>query len=110
MSGASERSVAVGALPVASMILGDVAEVAALDGDSATAARAARELSAIAHDVDRDLYRALAGIAAAWAALASGDGSGAAGRAQHAVDVLSGLGYHAFSGRALTCSAGPLLR
>jgi len=101
ISGASERSVAIGALPVASMILGDIAEVAALDGDLATAARAARELNAIAHEVDRDLYRGLAEIAAAWAVLTSGDGSSAAGRAQHAVDVLSGLGYHAFSGRAL---------
>ena len=101
MSGASERSVAIGVLPVAAMILGDVAEVAALDGDRAAAVRAARELSAIAHDVDRDLYRGLAGIAAAWAALASGDGSAAAGQAEAAVDVLSGLGYPVFCGRAL---------
>jgi DNA-binding CsgD family transcriptional regulator/tetratricopeptide (TPR) repeat protein len=101
MCGASERSVAIGALPVASMILGDVAEVAALDGDLAATVRAARELNTIAGEVDRDLYRGLAEIAAAWAALASGDGSGAAGQAQHAVDLLSGLGYHAFCGRAL---------
>src|SRR5215472_4342380 len=100
MSGASERSVAIGALPVASMILGDIAEVAALDGDVAASVRSARELKAIAADIDRDLYRGLAEIAAAWAALASGDGSSAAGRAQAAVDLLSGLGYHAFCGRA----------
>src|SRR5262249_43214380 len=101
MRGASERSVGIGVRPVAAMILGDVAEVAALDGDGAAAVRAARELSAIAHDVDRDLYRGLAGIAAAWAALASGDGSAAAGQAEAAVDVLSGLGYPVFCGRAL---------
>jgi len=101
MSRASRRAVAVGALPVASMILEDVAEVAALDGDLAATARAARELTAIAREVDRDLYRGLAGLAAAWAALASGDGSAATGQAQTAVDVLSGLGYQAFSGRAL---------
>ena len=40
-------------------------------------------------------------IAAAWAALASGDGRGAAGQAQAAVDVLCGLSYRAFCGRAL---------
>ena len=101
MRGASERSVAIGVLPVAAMILGDVAEVAALEGDRAAAVRAASELDAIAHDVDRDLYRALAGIAAAWAALASGDGSAAAGQAEAAVDVLAGLGYPVFCGRAL---------
>jgi len=88
MSGASERAIAVGALPVASMILADVAEVAALDGDLAATVRAARELTAIAHEVDRDLYRGLAGMAATR-------------QAQAAVDVFSGLGYHAFSGRAL---------
>src|SRR5262249_61986705 len=38
---------------------------------------------------------------AAWAALASGDGSAAAGQAEAAVDVLSGLGYPVFCGRAL---------
>ena len=101
MSGASQRAIAVGALPVASMILADVAEVAALDGDLAATVRAARELTAIAHEVDRGLYRGLAGLAAAWAALASGDVSAATRQAQAAVDVFSGLGYHAFSGRAL---------
>ncbi len=101
MSRASQRAIAVGALPVASMILADVAEVAALDGDLAATVRAARELTAIAHEVDRDLYRGLAGLAVAWAALASGDGSAATSQAQAAVDVLAGLGYHAFSGRAL---------
>jgi len=108
MSGASERSAAIGALPVASMILGDVAEVAALDGDRVATIRAARELNAIAAEIDRDLYRGLAEIAAAWAALASGDGSSAAGRAQAAVDLLSGLGYRAFCGRALDVLGGAL--
>src|SRR5262249_61314304 len=38
---------------------------------------------------------------AAWAALAAGDGGAAAGQAEAAVDVLSGLGYPVFCGRAL---------
>jgi DNA-binding CsgD family transcriptional regulator len=101
MSAAAERAIAIGSRPVAVMIAGDVAELAARGGDVLTAARFARELSAIAAHIDRDLYRGLAAIAAAWAALASGDANSAAGNAQHAVDLLSGLGYRAFSGRAL---------
>ena len=101
MSAAAERAIAIGSWPVAAMIAGDVAELAARGGDVLTAARFARELSAIAAHIDRDLYRGLAAIAAAWAALASGDANSAARNAQHAVDLLSGLGYRAFSGRAL---------
>jgi DNA-binding CsgD family transcriptional regulator len=101
MSAAAERAIAIGSRPVAAMIAGDVAELAARDGDVLTATRFARELSKIAAHIDRDLYRGLAEIAAAWAALASGDSNSAAGSAQHAVDLLSGLGYRAFSGRAL---------
>jgi DNA-binding CsgD family transcriptional regulator len=101
MSAAAGRAIAIGARPVAAMIAGDVAELAARDGDALTAARFAGELSAIAAHIDRDLYRGLAEIASAWAALASGDANSAAGNAQHAVDLLSALGYRAFSGRAL---------
>ena len=57
MSAAAERAIAIGARPVAAMIVGEVAEVAARDGDAATASRFARELSTIAAHIDRDLYR-----------------------------------------------------
>jgi hypothetical protein len=57
MSAAAERAIAIGSRPVAAMIAGDVAELAARDGDVLTAARFARELNAIAAHIDRDLYR-----------------------------------------------------
>jgi len=101
MSGASQRLIALGAMPVAAMILEDVAEVAALEGEADASMRAALELTAIAREVDRDVNRGLAGLAAAWAALACGDSSEASARSQGAAEVLSGLGYRAFSGRAL---------
>lgn len=101
MRRAADRALATGALPIAALILLDVAEVGVELGDPAVAERAASELGVAADEMDRDLHRGMAGISAAAAALGAGNPARAVRRAEDAVDLLAGKGYVAFSGRAL---------
>jgi DNA-binding CsgD family transcriptional regulator len=100
MRRAADRMLAAGVLPVCALVLLDLAETAAASLDPEASRQAAGDLEAVAAELDRDLHRALAGTAAA-AALAAGGGREAAAGAERAVDLLSGLGYRALSGRAL---------
>ena len=93
---------------LAGPVLLDLAEVAAEAGEVDTATGAAERLAAIAGRTDRDLYRALADLAAAWAILARGDRAPAAEPARSAADRLRPLGYQGFLGRALVASARAL--
>jgi len=93
---------------LAGPVLLDLAEVAAEAGEVDTATGAAERLAAIADRTDRDLYRALADLAAAWAILARGDRAPAAEPARSAADRLRPLGYQGFLGRALVASARAL--
>ena len=95
------RLVDMGFRPYAAFALLDLAELAAQGRDAETATAAADALADIAGQVDRDLYRALAALGSAWAGLAGGSSSAAATAAGEAVTLLQGLGYPAFSGRAL---------
>lgn len=88
----------------------DLAEVAIECGDVATASQAAAQLDECARRLDRDLYRALAGIAAAWAQLTAGRPAEASGAARAAIAILRPLGYRAFLGRALEVLGRSLAR
>jgi DNA-binding CsgD family transcriptional regulator len=86
---------------LAAFVLVDLAEMAAETRQSDAAREAAASLDEVAGVLDRDLYRALAGIGAAWAHLAAGTPDRAAERARVGVELLSDTGYRAFLGRAL---------
>jgi hypothetical protein len=97
----ADKLLAMGVLPYAGWVLVDLAELAALSGERELALGSARHLEDIAQRVDRDLYRALAGIGTAWSNLVSGDPARAAGAARGAVTFLVGTGCRVFLGRAL---------
>ena len=59
----AEACLAAGATPFAALVLVDLAAVAAELDDSRVATAASRRLHTIAHEIDRDLYHALAAIA-----------------------------------------------
>ena len=88
------------ARPFAAFPLADLAQLATECSQPGVAARAARDLAAIAAGLDRPLYRATAATAAAWAALGAGDSAGAAGSAEEAVKLLTGTPSPAFLARA----------
>lgn len=96
----AEKLLRVGVLPYAAWVLIDLAELAAAAGDGALAKWAAGHLDAIADEIDRGLYTALAHIGGAAAALAAGDADLGANRAGQAVALLSDSNCQAFLGRA----------
>lgn len=90
-----------GALPYAALLLVEHAE-AALDATDAAACRWAADRSAeVANRIDRDLYRCLAAMTAACAALATQDSAGAATAAGSAHSLLSDSGYRVLEARSL---------
>jgi DNA-binding CsgD family transcriptional regulator/tetratricopeptide (TPR) repeat protein len=91
----------MGAVVFAAPILVDVAEVAAELEATATAAEVTADLDAIAEGADRDLYRAMAALAAAWAALSAGNPAEAAARAEDGAGLLPKGAYHGLLGRCL---------
>ncbi|MGH8973459.1 MAG: ATP-binding protein [Acidimicrobiia bacterium] len=97
----SREVMAVGAPAHATPLLVDVAEVAAEAGDRVRAEAAATAAARIAGTVDRDLHRALAHTAGAWAALAAGRPSRAAESGAAAAELLRSLDYPVLLGRAL---------
>jgi DNA-binding CsgD family transcriptional regulator len=106
----ADRLRAADAMPLAGIVLAETAEAAAISGDRAAAVLAAAGLDAVAGAIDRYLYHALAGMGAAWTALAHSDAEGAAASAEQAVALLSGTGYRALSGRALEVLGRALAR
>jgi hypothetical protein len=99
--GATSGLLETGARPLAAFSLLALSEVAGEAGDAPRAVEAASHLETLARELDRDLYRGLAGIASAWAARVTGRSGKAAQAARVAVSVLSGLGYRCFHGQAL---------
>ncbi len=87
------------AWPWAAPMVLDFAEISSLTGEQENAAKAAADLDRIAGEVDRDIYRGLAGLGHAWALLAD-DPKAAAAAAQGAVDLLSGTGCQGILARA----------
>ncbi|HEY3239715.1 MAG TPA: AAA family ATPase [Acidimicrobiia bacterium] len=101
LSQIASKLIAKDALASAAFVLADLVELAAESGDAQTAGDAALQLEAIAQQIDRDLYSALAALSAAWSSLASGAPKGASERARTAVELLSDMGYRPLLGRAL---------
>lgn len=97
----AEKVLRIGVLPYAAWVLVDLAELAAAAGDGGLAKWAAGHLNAIADEIDRGLYTALADIGAASSALVSGDADRAANGAERAVALLSESNCRGFLGRAL---------
>jgi ATP/maltotriose-dependent transcriptional regulator MalT len=90
-----------GALPYAAYLLADLAEASALAGQPAAAARAATMADDAAQRLDRNQFRALAGIAASAASLSLGQRTAATQHARKALALLSGRGYHLLEARGL---------
>ncbi|MGH8973626.1 MAG: hypothetical protein ACRD0C_10545, partial [Acidimicrobiia bacterium] len=88
------------ALPFAALLLGELAEAAARSRDGQAAARAAAELTAVAGQIDRPLYHALAAMGTAWWHWGEGAGVPAVHAARQAVAILDDLGYRALAARA----------
>jgi class 3 adenylate cyclase/tetratricopeptide (TPR) repeat protein len=91
----------LGVLPYAGWVLVDLVEMAAASGERDLAIAYAGHLEDIAHQIDRELYWALAGIGRAWSQLTAGDPGRAAKTASAALAALSGCGCRLFLGRAL---------
>lgn len=101
LDGVAARILEMEAWPFAAFVLLDVAELAAESKDVSRLSDAAGHLEAIAGRVDRNLYRGLAAVGAAWSQLASGQPGRAAEAARQATELLAGTGCQAFLGRAL---------
>jgi class 3 adenylate cyclase/tetratricopeptide (TPR) repeat protein len=101
LSQIASKLIAKDALASAAFVLADIVELASESGDVQTAGDAAAQVDAIARQIDRDLYWALAASSAAWSSLASGAPEIASERARTAVELLSDMGYRPLLGRAL---------
>jgi class 3 adenylate cyclase len=88
------------AWPFAAFVLLDLAELAAEMRLGEIADEAAANLARCAEVTDRDLYRGLAAMGAAWADLTAGATPGAIRRAEEAVQLLSATGCQLLEGRA----------
>jgi DNA-binding CsgD family transcriptional regulator len=84
----NDRSLQIGARPLAALGLFDMAEAACDAGDAATASVAARELDAVAEFLRVPFYWGLAAAGSAWADLAAGEIPTAAEHARRAVELL----------------------
>ena len=107
---AAARLLDKGCWPFAAPLLLDVAELGAEDGDASTVREAAVRLDLIAGGAPGlSLYRALADLAQAWSAFATGDVDAAAERAGSAADALAALGHRGLHGRALALQGRSLI-
>jgi len=96
----ADRVLRTGARPYTAIVLIDLAQVAAELGDQETAAAASAELESIAVSLDVTLYRGLAAMGSAAAALAEGDNERGEQAARAAVEMLAATGCRAFRARA----------
>jgi tetratricopeptide (TPR) repeat protein len=101
LGGIASRLIAKDALASAAFVLTDIVELASESRDARMVRDAAVQVDAIARQIDRDLYWALAAHTAAWASLVSGAPDVASDHARTAVELLSGMGYRPLFGRAL---------
>jgi ATP/maltotriose-dependent transcriptional regulator MalT len=104
------RLVEMEAWPFAALILVDLAQVAAQNGDVDAAVAAAARLEAAAQAIDRPLYEGMALVGSAWAALASGPPGGGIQPARRAADLLSGARGPCMLARALDVLGRSLAR
>ncbi|MGH9004104.1 MAG: hypothetical protein ACRDYV_13350, partial [Acidimicrobiia bacterium] len=97
---ATDRMLTAGGRPFAALALLDLAELASENHDHDTAATAAAQLDEVARAMDRQLYRALAVVASAWAGLSKTGAALDAQGVEDAARLLSTLGYQGLAGRA----------
>jgi class 3 adenylate cyclase/DNA-binding CsgD family transcriptional regulator len=97
---AANRLLDKGSALFGAMVLADLVDVAAREGDAPAAVAAAGRLETSAGVLKRPVYDGVAALGRASAALASGDPKGAAEAAATAVELLSATGYRAHLGRA----------
>jgi DNA-binding NarL/FixJ family response regulator len=105
----AEDCVAVGAAPFAALVLIDLAELAAELGDPEAAADASRRLHTISLEIDRDLYHALASMAAGWSSLAGGSSDRSLEAARKAVELLAASECHGVRARSFDLLGRSLL-
>jgi len=89
------------AWPFFSIVLVDLADVAAERGRPDAAEDAAESLERLAATLDRPFYRGMAALGAAWARMAAGTPDEAAEAASQAVERFSSVGANGYLGRAL---------
>jgi DNA-binding CsgD family transcriptional regulator len=109
LSKVTKECIEVGAAPFAALALVDLAELAGELSDAEAAADAAGRLHAISLEIDRDLYHALAAMAAGWSALAEGSSDGGAEAARRAVELLPSSECRGFRARSLDLLGRSLL-
>ncbi|MGH8908807.1 MAG: ATP-binding protein [Egibacteraceae bacterium] len=97
---AVDRCVAISAYSLAGFVLADLVEVAAVDGDADTAARAWAAAEDVARRTAAPSCQALERFAAAWAWWSCGRDDEAAQAASHAVDGLGSSGLLLLEARA----------
>lgn len=95
-----DRCSAMGAVTPLALLLVDLAEVAAGDGESRAAARAAALTETLARRVDAPSFQAFHHFARAWSLLAAGSTDDAAREARRAVDDFAAIGFPVMEGRA----------
>jgi hypothetical protein len=84
----------------APFVLVDLAQLAAEEGEREVAVQASGQLDRIAGEIDRSLYRALAGIGAAWAGFALTDARRGSEAAQRSIELLQAMQYPFLLARA----------
>jgi DNA-binding CsgD family transcriptional regulator len=100
LSETARRVLDTGAQPYGALVLVDLAEVAAENGDARLAAEAAQQLQTIAATVDSDLYGALAAMASAWTDLTADARDRGASAALDATERLAATDCRVFHARA----------
>ena len=101
----TEGMLEMGAVAFAAPILVDLAEVAFEAALPAEAEMAATRLDRLACETDRDLFRAYACLARAWAEIALGQGAQGEAAAREVSGLLPTQGFAPLRGRALVASA-----
>jgi DNA-binding NarL/FixJ family response regulator len=97
---AAARLLEMQSRPWAAIALLDATEAAADAGDGAAVAASAADLQAVAGDIGQPLYRGLAAIGSAWAALSGSDDGQAVAAARQAIELLAGTDCAGYRGRA----------
>jgi DNA-binding CsgD family transcriptional regulator len=104
LQAAADELDGMGAVVFAAPVLVDLAEVAAELEDIEAAEEAAVRLQATAQKTDRDLYQAMARLAGAWAAMATGAPERAASLAAEATALIPKGSYTGLLARSLVAA------
>jgi DNA-binding NarL/FixJ family response regulator len=101
MQAAADGLLAMDVMPVAALVLIDVAEATGQSEAAGVTGEVAARLRAIATRLDRDLYFGLASMASAWTMLTASDAGGAVKAAHRATNLLALSPHRAYLARSL---------